>query len=84
MPDRGTLLDHGRQVLRAVDDRVVLDVRAAADLDRCLVCAQHGTKPDARACLDLHLTDQDRRRRDVRVGIDFGAMAAELEFHGRL
>ena len=79
--DAGVALDHCRQVFRAVDDRVVLDVGALANFDRRLVASQHRAEPDAGAGLDLHVADEDRGWRDVGVGVHLGAPPAKLELH---
>src|ERR671936_658079 len=79
--DRGVAFDDRREILRAVDDGVVLHVRTVADLDLRLVRAQHSAKPHAGAGFDLNVADEHRGGCDVRVGVHLRALAAELVFH---
>ena len=81
MTDARVALDHGREIFRAVDDGVVLDVGPLADLDGRLVTSQHGAEPDARTGFDLHVTDEDRGWCDVGVAMHLRALAAQLELH---
>src|ERR1700693_5069901 len=79
MADAGVSLEDRRKVCRAMEDGVVLDVCALADLDLCLVAAQHRAKPHARACLDLDVSDEDRGRCDVRGRENLRGLAPEVK-----
>jgi hypothetical protein len=51
------------------------------DFDLGLVAAQDSAKPHAGSGLDLDVSDEDRGRCDVRVGMHLRTLAAELKLH---
>src|SRR5262245_4244409 len=57
--DGNVLFDNRWDFWRGVNDRVVLNVRAAPDDDPALVAAQHDAIPYARAVADLDVADDD-------------------------
>src|SRR5262249_28273192 len=67
---------------RHVQHGIVLDVRVPAKRHVVvLVPSKHGERPDARAFLDGHVTDNLRRRVDVCAGMNARLAARHLADH---
>ena len=61
-----------------VEDSIVLDVHAVADMDRTHIPAQYCSIPDAAVVADLHCSDYSRRFRQKRALSDDGHVAPEF------
>ena len=61
-----------------VEDRIVLDVHAVADMDRTHIPAQHRSIPYAAVVADFHRADYSRRLRQKRALSDNGPVAPEF------
>ena len=65
MADDAIRPDRHREAGIGVQRRVVLDLRALAELDPLVVAAQHRAEPDAGVELEPHLADQRRVLGDI-------------------
>ena len=59
--------DGHRETGIGVQRRIVLDLRALAELDRFVIAAQHRAEPDAGIELEPHFADHGRVRRDPKA-----------------
>src|SRR5262249_23573873 len=79
--DDAVIADRQREAGIGVQRRIVLDLRALAELDPLVVAAQHRAEPDAGIALEAHAADHARALRDpvAAVGRQLRRHAVELE-----
>mmetsp|Transcript_41616 Transcript_41616/g.97794 ORF Transcript_41616/g.97794 Transcript_41616/m.97794 type:complete len:294 (-) Transcript_41616:1168-2049(-) len=75
---RHVLAQHQRKAVVGMQDRAILDVAAAADVQGRAVAAQHRVEPDAGVGLQGHAADHRSTRRHPGRAVHLGAPVVQL------